>query len=55
MVTVFSTTIFGPVMTTLAEPFTASFVLRALVGGVLLAAVCALTGVWVIEIGRAHV
>ncbi|WP_092543196.1 zinc ABC transporter permease AztB [Actinoplanes derwentensis] len=38
-------------MTTLAEPFTVSFVLRALLGGVLLAAVCALTGVWVIARG----
>ncbi|MDR6318004.1 ABC-type Mn2+/Zn2+ transport system permease subunit [Actinoplanes couchii] len=38
-------------MTTLAEPFTVSFVQRALLGGVLLAAVCALTGVWVIARG----
>ncbi|GLY07878.1 ABC transporter permease [Actinoplanes sp. NBRC 101535] len=40
-----------PVMSTLTEPFTVSFVLRALLGGVLLAAVCALTGVWVIARG----
>lgn len=38
-------------MSSLVEPFTASFVLRALVGGVLLAAVCALVGVWVIARG----
>ncbi|WP_285474978.1 zinc ABC transporter permease AztB [Actinoplanes sp. NBRC 101535] len=38
-------------MSTLTEPFTVSFVLRALLGGVLLAAVCALTGVWVIARG----
>lgn len=35
----------------LIEPFTVSFVLRALAGGVLLAAVCALVGVWVIVRG----
>jgi ABC-type Mn2+/Zn2+ transport system permease subunit len=33
------------------EPFTVSFVARALTGGVLLAAVCALVGVWVIARG----
>ncbi len=38
-------------MSLLVEPFTASFVLRALLGGVLLAAVCALVGVWVIARG----
>ncbi|MCO8273757.1 zinc ABC transporter permease AztB [Actinoplanes sp. TRM 88003] len=38
-------------MSSLAEPFTVSFVLRALLGGVLLAAVCALVGVWVIARG----
>ncbi|WP_430790479.1 zinc ABC transporter permease AztB [Actinoplanes sp. G11-F43] len=38
-------------LTTLTEPFTVSFVQRALLGGVLLAAVCALTGVWVIARG----
>ncbi|BAL88025.1 putative ABC transporter permease protein [Actinoplanes missouriensis 431] len=38
-------------LTSLLEPFTVSFVLRALVGGVLLAAVCALVGVWVIARG----
>ncbi|GAA0274686.1 zinc ABC transporter permease AztB [Cryptosporangium japonicum] len=35
----------------LVEPFTVPFVGRALVGGVLLAAVCALVGVWVIARG----
>ncbi|EXG81191.1 zinc ABC transporter permease AztB [Cryptosporangium arvum] len=35
----------------LLEPFTVPFVVRALVGGVLLAAVCALVGVWVIARG----
>ncbi|MBB2949090.1 ABC-type Mn2+/Zn2+ transport system permease subunit [Actinoplanes lutulentus] len=35
----------------LLEPFTVSFVVRALVGGVLLAAVCALAGAWVIARG----
>ncbi|MEU4689220.1 zinc ABC transporter permease AztB [Actinoplanes sp. NPDC023714] len=35
----------------LLEPFTVSFVGRALIGGVLLAAVCALAGVWVIARG----
>ncbi|HWS33764.1 MAG TPA: zinc ABC transporter permease AztB [Actinoplanes sp.] len=48
---IFSTTIFDRVLTTLTEPFTVPFVLRALTGGVLLAAVCALTGVWVIARG----
>ncbi|MER7474788.1 zinc ABC transporter permease AztB [Micromonospora sp. NPDC000018] len=38
-------------MSSLVEPFTVSFVVRALVGGVLLAAVCALVGVWVIARG----
>ncbi|OZV83821.1 ABC transporter permease [Micromonospora echinospora] len=38
-------------MPSLVEPFTVSFVVRALVGGVLLAAVCALVGVWVIARG----
>ncbi|MFI5933774.1 zinc ABC transporter permease AztB [Actinoplanes sp. NPDC051494] len=38
-------------MSFLAEPFTVSFVLRALLGGVLLSAVCALVGVWVIARG----
>ena len=38
-------------LSSLAEPFTVSFVLRALLGGVLLAAVCALAGVWVIARG----
>jgi ABC-type Mn2+/Zn2+ transport system permease subunit len=38
-------------MSLLVEPFTASFVLRALIGGVLLAAACALVGVWVIARG----
>ncbi|WP_229069129.1 zinc ABC transporter permease AztB [Actinoplanes sp. DH11] len=38
-------------MSFLAEPFTVSFVQRALLGGVLLAAVCALVGVWVIARG----
>ncbi|WP_433833239.1 zinc ABC transporter permease AztB [Actinoplanes sp. CA-015351] len=35
----------------LLEPFTVSFVVRALAGGVLLAAVCALVGAWVIARG----
>ncbi|MEU4427746.1 zinc ABC transporter permease AztB [Actinoplanes sp. NPDC024001] len=35
----------------LLEPFTVSFVVRALIGGVLLAAACALVGVWVISRG----
>ncbi|TDC43526.1 zinc ABC transporter permease AztB [Micromonospora sp. KC213] len=38
-------------MSSLVEPFTVSFVIRALVGGVLLAAACALVGVWVIARG----
>lgn len=38
-------------MSSLVEPFTASFVVRALIGGVLLAAACALVGVWVIARG----
>ncbi|SBT66152.1 ABC-type Mn2+/Zn2+ transport system, permease component [Micromonospora sediminicola] len=38
-------------MASLLEPFTASFVVRALIGGVLLAAACALVGVWVIARG----
>ncbi|MFB9849551.1 zinc ABC transporter permease AztB [Micromonospora andamanensis] len=38
-------------MSSLVEPFTVSFVVRALVGGVLLAGVCALVGVWVIARG----
>ncbi|QGN50631.1 zinc ABC transporter permease AztB [Micromonospora sp. WMMD558] len=38
-------------MSSLIEPFTVSFVVRALVGGVLLAAACALVGVWVIARG----
>ncbi|GID20767.1 hypothetical protein Aab01nite_43570 [Paractinoplanes abujensis] len=38
-------------MSSLVEPFTVNFVLRALLGGVLLAAVCALVGVWVIARG----
>ncbi|MBL7261637.1 zinc ABC transporter permease AztB [Paractinoplanes lichenicola] len=38
-------------MSSLAEPFTVSFVLRALIGGVLLSVVCALVGVWVIARG----
>lgn len=38
-------------MSLIVEPFTASFVLRALIGGVLLAAACALVGVWVIARG----
>ncbi|MER7457989.1 zinc ABC transporter permease AztB [Micromonospora sp. NPDC126480] len=38
-------------MSSLVEPFTVSFVVRALVGGVLLAAACALVGVWVIARG----
>jgi ABC-type Mn2+/Zn2+ transport system permease subunit len=38
-------------MAWLLEPFTVSFVVRALVGGILLAAVCALVGVWVIARG----
>nr|WP_221379208.1 zinc ABC transporter permease AztB [Actinoplanes polyasparticus] len=38
-------------MSSLVEPFTVSFVLRALLGGVLLAAICALVGVWVIARG----
>ncbi|RAK31411.1 ABC-type Mn2+/Zn2+ transport system permease subunit [Actinoplanes lutulentus] len=48
MTTVFITTILPHV---LLEPFTVSFVVRALVGGVLLAAVCALAGAWVIARG----
>ena len=51
MTTVFISTIVDGVMALLVEPFTASFVLRALVGGVLLAAVSALVGVWVIARG----
>jgi ABC-type Mn2+/Zn2+ transport system permease subunit len=51
MTTVFISIIVGRVMSFLVEPFTASFVLRALVGGVLLAAVSALVGVWVIARG----
>jgi ABC-type Mn2+/Zn2+ transport system permease subunit len=39
------------VTSSLLEPFTVPFVVRALVGGVLLAAVCALVGVWVIARG----
>ncbi|GAA3388628.1 zinc ABC transporter permease AztB [Cryptosporangium minutisporangium] len=38
-------------MSSLVEPFTVPFVVRALAGGVLLAAVCALAGVWVIARG----
>ncbi|MET7832432.1 zinc ABC transporter permease AztB [Micromonospora sediminicola] len=38
-------------MASLLEPFTASFVVRALIGGILLAAACALVGVWVIARG----
>lgn len=38
-------------MSSLVEPFTVSFVVRALIGGVLLAAACALVGVWVIARG----
>ncbi|WP_434743967.1 zinc ABC transporter permease AztB [Micromonospora sp. SH-82] len=38
-------------MWSLVEPFTVSFVVRALIGGVLLAAACALVGVWVIARG----
>lgn len=38
-------------MSSLLEPFTVSFFLRALAGGVLLAAICALVGVWVIARG----
>ncbi|MFF0717520.1 zinc ABC transporter permease AztB [Micromonospora sp. NPDC003816] len=38
-------------MSSLVEPFTVSFVVRALVGGVLLAGACALVGVWVIARG----
>ncbi|WP_073255412.1 zinc ABC transporter permease AztB [Cryptosporangium aurantiacum] len=38
-------------LTALVEPFTVPFVIRALLGGVLLAAVCALVGVWVIARG----
>lgn len=37
----------------LLEPLTVGFVLRALIGGILLAAVCALVGVWVIARGMA--
>lgn len=37
----------------LLEPFTVGFVLRALIGGILLSAVCALVGVWVIVRGMA--
>jgi zinc/manganese transport system permease protein len=51
MVTVVICIIVDWVMSLLVEPFTASFVLRALIGGVLLAAVCALVGVWVIARG----
>ncbi|WP_328470736.1 zinc ABC transporter permease AztB [Actinoplanes sp. NBC_00393] len=35
----------------LLEPFTVTFVVRALIGGVLLAAICALVGAWVITRG----
>lgn len=38
-------------MASLLEPFTVSFVVRALIGGVLLAAACALVGTWVIARG----
>jgi zinc/manganese transport system permease protein len=48
MTTISITTILPHV---LLEPFTVSFVTRALIGGVLLAAVCALAGVWVIARG----
>ncbi|WP_207454030.1 zinc ABC transporter permease AztB [Desertivibrio insolitus] len=40
-------------MSWLLEPFTADFMLRALVGGVLVAAICAVVGTWVVLRGMA--
>ena len=48
---IFTFTIVPGVWSLLVEPFTASFVVRALIGGVLVAAGCALAGVWVIARG----
>lgn len=51
MISIISCTIVDLVMAPLLEPFTVTFVVRALIGGILLAAVCALVGVWVIARG----
>ena len=40
-------------MTFLLDPFSADFMLRALVGGVLVAAICAVVGAWVVIRGKA--
>ena len=40
-------------MTWITEPFTAAFLLRALVGGLLVAAVCGVVGTWVVVRGMA--
>ncbi len=48
---IFTFTIVPGVWSLVVEPFTASFLVRALIGGVLVAAGCALVGVWVIARG----
>jgi zinc/manganese transport system permease protein len=40
-------------MTFLLDPFSADFMLRALVGGVLVATICAVVGAWVVIRGMA--
>ena len=42
-----------PLVTGLTDPFAADFMLRALVGGVLVAAICGLVGTWVVIRGMA--